>query len=346
MKKVWFTPLLLLFLLLGLRVDGGIIEAINTILKPVSVDTVSWFNQAESVNRVLNSQNLFLPEPDSFINGSSTNRNEVTSQFNNDGSLLAEAGPLGTAVGLKDGQAPSDLVSVYTVRPGDDLETIARLFNVSVNTIRWSNDLKKGQALKVGETLAILPITGVKHVVKKGDSLKSLALKYKGDLQEIIVYNDLNPNEELKVGEIIIIPDGEEGTIVQTVKQTTKVVAKPSNSAGRGYYLWPVAGGRKTQGLHGHNAIDIGAPIGTPVYASADGRVILARYSGWNGGYGNYFIIAHSNGTQTVYAHCTKIYVSVGQRVEKGEVVGTVGSTGRSTGSHLHFEVRGASNPF
>ncbi len=346
MKKVWLAPLLLLIISFGLRAEGGIIEALNNILKPVSADTASWLAQVEVGTRVLNSQNLSLPEPEAFNNGSSTSRNEVVNKFNKDGSVLAEAGPLGTAVDLKDGQAPSDLVSVYTVRPGDDLETIARLFNVSVNTIRWSNDLKKGQALKVGETLAILPITGVKHIVKRGDSLKSIANKYKGDIQEIIVYNDLNPNEELKVGETIIIPDGEEGTIVQTVRQTTKVVAKPSNSASRGYYLWPVAGGRKTQGLHGHNAIDIGAPVGTPVYASADGRVILARYSGWNGGYGNYFIISHSNGTQTLYSHCNKIYVSVGQRVEKGEVVGTVGSTGRSTGPHLHFEVRGAANPF
>lgn len=332
--------------LLGLRVEGGIIDTLNNIFKPVSASTASWLEQTEGVTRSFNSQTLSLPEPDSFINGSSTNRNEVVAKFNNDGSLVAEAGPLGTAVDLKDGQAPSDLVSVYTVRAGDDLETIAKLFNVSVNTIRWSNDLKKGQALKTGETLVILPITGVKHVVRKGDTIKSIANKYKGNIEEIVIYNDLILGEDLKVGETIIIPDGEEGTIVQTVKQTTKVVAKPSNSAGSGYYRWPVAGGRKTQGLHGHNAIDIGAPVGTPVYAAADGRVILARYSGWNGGYGNYFIIAHPNGTQTLYSHCTKIYVSVGQRVEKGEVVGTIGSTGRSTGPHLHFEVRGAANPF
>lgn len=346
MKKVWLAPLLLLIVLFGLRAEGGIIEALNNILKPVSADTASWFAQAETGTRVLNSQNLSLPEPEAFNNSTSTSRNELIAKFNKDGSVLAEAGPLGTAVDLKDGQAPSDLVSVYTVRAGDDLETIARLFNVSVNTIRWSNDLKKGQALKVGETLAILPITGVKHIVKKGDTLKSVANKYKGDIQEIIIYNDLNPNEELKVGETIIIPDGEEGTIVQTVKQVAKVVAKPSNSASRGYYLWPVAGGRKTQGLHGHNAVDIGAPVGTPVYAAAEGRVILARYSGWNGGYGNYFIIAHPNGTQTLYSHVASIFVSVGQRVDRGEQVGTVGSTGRSTGPHLHFEVRGASNPF
>ncbi|MBI3075361.1 MAG: M23 family metallopeptidase, partial [Parcubacteria group bacterium] len=107
-----------------------------------------------------------------------------------------------------------------------------------------------------------------------------------------------------------------------------------------------VSGGRKTQGLHGFNGVDIGAPYGTPVYAAAAGTVIVSRPSGWNGGYGQYVVISHSNGTQTLYSHMGSIVASEGAYLEQGQILGYVGSTGRSTGPHLHFEVRGARNPF
>ena len=102
----------------------------------------------------------------------------------------------------------------------------------------------------------------------------------------------------------------------------------------------------KTQGLHGYNGVDIGAPNGTPIIAAAGGSVVVSRNSGWNGGYGNYIVIKHENGTQTLYAHMSEIVVVSGQSIVQGQVVGSVGSTGKSTGSHLHFEVRGAKNPF
>lgn len=108
----------------------------------------------------------------------------------------------------------------------------------------------------------------------------------------------------------------------------------------------PLRGGVKSQGIHGYNGIDIAAPVGTPILASADGAVILARTSGYNGGYGLYVVIKHNNGTQTLYAHMSRVNVSVGQTVTQGEVIGAVGNTGRSTGPHIHFEVRGARNPF
>ncbi len=98
--------------------------------------------------------------------------------------------------------------------------------------------------------------------------------------------------------------------------------------------------------MHGNNGVDIAAPLGTPVVASAGGTVIIARSSGWNGGYGLYVVISHSNGTQTLYAHLSSVNVSVGDSVSKGQVIGKVGNTGKSTGPHLHFEVRGARNPF
>jgi len=109
----------------------------------------------------------------------------------------------------------------------------------------------------------------------------------------------------------------------------------------------PLVGGVRTQGVHGYNGVDIAAPVGTPFLASAAGEVIVARSSGWNGGYGQYIVVRHANGTQTLYAHASQIIVGVGQRVVQGQVIGYVGSTGRSTGAHLHFEIRGGPrNPF
>ncbi|MHB1118154.1 MAG: M23 family metallopeptidase, partial [Minisyncoccota bacterium] len=117
-----------------------------------------------------------------------------------------------------------------------------------------------------------------------------------------------------------------------------------------GYYTNPLPAGHKTQGIHGYNGIDIGAPTGTPIYAAAGGTVIVSRFrtlsNPWFGGYGNYVIIEHPNGTQTLYGHMSAVYVAVGAHVDKGQPIGEVGSTGKSTGPHLHFEVRGAKNPF
>ena len=111
-----------------------------------------------------------------------------------------------------------------------------------------------------------------------------------------------------------------------------------------GYYIRPIAGGVKMQGLHGYNAIDIGTPVGTTLHAAASGVVIIARSSGWNGGYGSYIVISHYNGTQTVYGHLSHVFVNAGDTVTQGQVIGLTGNTGHSTGPHLHFEVRGAYN--
>lgn len=235
----------------------------------------------------------------------------------------------------------NDQIGIYEVKEGDTVSGVADLYGVSKNTIVWANDIKG--ALKPGQTLIILPVTGVKHIVKKGDTLASIAKKYKADTEEIALFNGLSDSIALNVGDNIIIPEGE---VEAPAKAITKVVKKIYNTVAAGYYVRPIIGGHKTQGIHGHNGIDIGAPIGTPILASADGTVSVARDSGYNGGYGDLIIISHSNGTQTVYAHLNSVYVKTGQKVVQGEQIGTSGNTGRSTGPHLHFEIRGATNPF
>jgi len=253
--------------------------------------------------------------------------------------LVSDIGPLGSADHLVY-KPTSDQISVYVVREGDTLSQIAEMFNVTVNTIKWGNDLSSN-TLRPGDTLVILPISGVKYTVVKGDTLTSIAKQYKGDVDEIAAYNNLQTDQSLTLGSIIIIPDGE-------VSVPSSAIKLPSSGLKEyaGYYLRPIVGGRKTQGIHGYNAVDLAAPIGTPILASADGQVIISRFGGWNGGYGNYIVIRHTNGTQTLYAHASKINVSAGDAVSQGDVIGAVGSSGKSTGSHLHFEIRGAKNPF
>jgi len=262
---------------------------------------------------------------------------------------LPSIGPLGTLADIDEGIPPTDQISVYTVREGDSLSEIADMYGVSANTIRWANDLTKNSVIKEGDILVILPVTGVRYTVKKGDTLAGIAKKYGGDSDEIVSYNGLEAGKGLIAGQIIIIPDGDMGAPTPGISVPSGVSSSGRKYEGpsyAGYFMRPISGGMRTQGIHGNNAVDLAAPYGTPVYAAAEGRVIVARSSGYNGGYGLYVVIAHPNGTQTLYSHESSLAVSTGQYVNKGDVIGYVGSTGRSTGNHLHFEVRGAANPF
>jgi murein DD-endopeptidase MepM/ murein hydrolase activator NlpD len=229
------------------------------------------------------------------------------------------------------------------VREGDTLSDIATMFNVSINTIMWANDISKAKSIRPGETLIILPVSGISYTVKKGDTVQGIAGKYKADVTDILNYNGLADSDILLAGQTIIIPDAEIQTAVPTRIIAGTGSSGPSYS---GYYIRPIKGGVRSQGIHGYNGVDLAAPLGTPVYASAEGTVILSKSGGYNGGYGNYIIVSHPNGTQTLYAHLSRNLVSAGTRVEQGEEIAKMGSTGKSTGSHVHFEIRGAKNPF
>jgi murein DD-endopeptidase MepM/ murein hydrolase activator NlpD len=269
----------------------------------------------------------------------------------NQEALSAVSGPL--RISTEDIDFPtSDTISVYEVKQGDTLEGVAKLFGVSVNTIVWANNLKTKKISK-GDTLVILPITGIKHVVKKGDTINSIAKKYKADIQDIATYNGISEDASLALGDTVIVPDGEIEIIQQpskpkSVKGTSKskILNSYTYTAPSGFLARPLVGGRKSQGIHGHNGVDIAGTPGTPILASATGRVIVAKTGGYNGGYGNMVIISHDRGIQTVYGHLRAVYVTQGQVVAQGQQIGELGNTGRSTGPHLHFEVRGAKNPF
>lgn len=259
--------------------------------------------------------------------------------------LVAETSASGDGATIS--RPGADQIYVYEVRPGDTISQIAEMYGVSANTLRWANDLKA--PITPGQRLVILPISGVSHTVAKGDTVESIAKKYGGDAAEIRDYNGLG--DELAIGQVVLVPDGEIAAPPAAKKAAPKgaTVGKSLAASGSsaGVSLIRPANGVKTQGIHGHNGIDIGAPIGTKVVASAAGTVIIARGDGgWNGGYGSYVVINHGGGLQTLYSHLSSVSVSVGQEVSAGDKIGAVGNTGKSTGAHLHFEVRGGANPF
>jgi murein DD-endopeptidase MepM/ murein hydrolase activator NlpD len=272
--------------------------------------------------------------------------------------LIATAGVGGT---IPDAQQvlSGGTISTYTVQDGDSISEIAALHGVTTDTILWANGLTRKSAIRPGMSLIILPVSGVRHTVAKGETLKGIAKTLGSDAGEIAVYNGLDEKAPLIAGTELIIPGGEP-LVPVAKKKSTIIPAKSSIKTGgsmgsvlavgdishQAAFGNPLPNGRVSQGIHGWNGIDIAASKGSPVYAAAAGTVIISRSGGWNGGYGTYVVIDHGDGTQTLYSHLSEDNVSVGQKVSRGQHIGAVGNTGKSTGYHLHFEVRGAKNPF
>ncbi len=315
------------------------------VVRAVDLCFFGFFCRAEAETRQSgpNSQTIALLQAPLSPQGSSAATSSKDIAIVNENSLVSEST---TAPTSKEHSVESDQISIYVVRSGDTLPAIAKMFGVTTNTIVWANDIK-GKTITPGQTLVILPISGVQHIVKKGDTLKSIATQYKGDVDEILQYNNLSKDSKLAIGDIVVIPDGEVVAVVN-VKTPSKTTTSTSGgiSVTAGYYSRPLIGGLKSQGLHGHNGVDLASSYGSNILAAAAGTVIVSKNSGWNGGYGSYIVIQHGNGTQTLYGHLSGTTVNVGDQVDKGQTIGYMGSTGNSTGVHVHFEVRGAKNPF
>ncbi|MBN1888162.1 MAG: M23 family metallopeptidase [Thermoflexales bacterium] len=256
---------------------------------------------------------------------------------------------------------PREAIVTYTVRAGDTLFGIALLFNLAPETILWANaDLKDNpDMMNVGMTLDVPPVDGLVHIVEAGDSVEGIAEKYKVPVEDIVnaEWNSLRVGQQPIEGQSLIVPGGKREMVVWQlpIQKTTAAASQSSASKatpigfcegavvaplGTGTFIWPEDFHRLGGNPYAwwHRAIDISGKTGNAVYASDSGTVVWAGWNNW--GYGYLIVLDHGNGWQTWYAHLSQIHVYCGQQLYQGAVIGAVGSTGNSTGPHLHFETR------
>ncbi|MSQ10704.1 MAG: M23 family metallopeptidase [Dehalococcoidia bacterium] len=257
-----------------------------------------------------------------------------------------------------------EVVVSYTIAEGDTLSGVAERFGLTTQTLIWANSSSRPDTLTLGSELRIPPVSGVLHKVNPGDTLLTLAGRYKVEVTDITGFsaNKINNPDALVLGQEITVPRG----VKPIDSPPTRLAAAqpapaaqspaaapaaprqlPAQPVSGGMLQWPTYGPIFTFFGGGHRGLDISPPYGTPVYAAEAGVVVEAS-AGYNAGYGTTVIINHGNGLTTMYAHLSALAVSIGQQVGRGEHIGNVGTTGRATGPHLHFEVHqsgGALNP-
>lgn len=238
-------------------------------------------------------------------------------------------------------------VIYYTIKSGETISAIARNFGLNINTILWANNLGPRSLIQPGDQLMILPQNGVLYTVSKGDTIGKIARKY--GVGENILMTGNNLGKSIAIGQKIFIPGGRIISESTATTRTTKtnnytgisaikdLVKAPKAKVSGANMAWPTVGHRITQYYSWrHTGLDIANKVGTPLYAVESGTV---EFAGWSNGYGNNVVINHGGGKKTRYAHASKIFVSKGQEVDRGENIAAMGSTGWSTGSHIHFEV-------
>lgn len=246
--------------------------------------------------------------------------------------------------------APRTETTAYEIQSGDTIGTIAQTHGISINTLLWANNLSVRSTIQPGDTLQILPTDGLTHTVKSGDTLLAVANKYDVEVPEILEYNNLTADSALSIGEELMVPGGIQPAAVPKRRSVARVFSSPSaapsgnpgatapgTSSSGGRMVWPTDLRVITQ-YYGwrHTGLDVDCHFTHNNYAADDGYV---QFSGWKGGYGLTAEVNHGNGLVTRYGHHAKLYVSNGEKVSKGQALGLCGTTGKSTGTHLHFEV-------
>lgn len=249
--------------------------------------------------------------------------------------------PFENAVTTVVSSKPRDRVIQHTVAEGETLASLAERYDISIDTIKWENDLSS-DLIKPGEVLDIPPVTGIVYTVAAGDNIYTIAKKYNIDAQGIVnfPFNDFVDQDtfQLSPGQILYLPDG-------------TIAPKPAAQTGQQYFaqtqagvqgtssfIWPASGTITSYPSWWHMALDIANSSAPPIIASDTGTVTYTGCLGY--GYGCHIIIDHGNGYQSLYGHLSSIEVGAGQVVTKGQRIGIMGSTGQSTGTHLHFEIR------
>lgn len=316
----------------------------DELIQETAVGTAS--NQAESWR-----QAAVIVEPQ--FNGD--NESEVQYSTTLNGALVK---PTLIAIGPRSSDLPSNTdttqnrltIVEYQVKSGDVIGKIARNYGISVTTILSANNLNQRSILRPGSVLKIPPADGAFYTIAKGDTIGKIAKLFGVSGNDILKFNNLN-EKSLRVGKQILIPGGKQLPTKVAVnprinnRESSTIPKIPvnvdvSHTVNTAGYIWPTGAHIITQyfGLR-HTGVDIAGPIGLPNYAARDGVVVKSQ-CGYNGGYGCYIILDHGGGVQTLYGHNSQLLVSPGDNVSQGQVIGLLGSTGRSTGPHLHFEVR------
>ncbi|MFA6016944.1 MAG: M23 family metallopeptidase [Patescibacteria group bacterium] len=261
----------------------------------------------------------------------------LNNRNNNYQALVLSYNPYGGNLGTVYSVKP-EIVS-YRVLGGDSLASIAKKFNITVNSIKWSNNLKS-DLIKPGQSLEIPPFDGIVHKVETGETVYSIAKKYNVTAQNIVNFplNNFADSDTfaLSSGQSLFVPGG----IIENkpVIQTQFIASIQAGVHGSSSFIWPTSGGITQYPVAYHMALDIANPSQPPVLAADSGTVVYAGCLDW--GYGCHVIIDHGNGYQTLYGHLSSYSVEAGNSVGQGSQIGLMGSTGRSTGTHLHFEIR------
>ena len=257
-----------------------------------------------------------------------------------DSILLAQDSSL-LSLNIVDQEPLRNATQEYEVQPGDTITSIASQFGLKETTILWANDISSRAVLKRGAKLRILPADGVLHKVQKGETVGELSSLYQVYTEDIIGVNNLSDDALINVGDLLVIPGAK-----PLPSSRPKRYQVPQLSDFKDGFAFPAPGAHLSQRLHFNNAVDLAHACGSPVIAAAIGRVIQVKVSGWNGGFGKYIMLAHTGGIVTVYGHLQAVFVSMDEEVSRQTQIGLLGSTGHATGCHVHFEVRGARNPF
>jgi murein DD-endopeptidase MepM/ murein hydrolase activator NlpD len=236
-------------------------------------------------------------------------------------------------------------VLTYKVKAGDTLANVAQRFHMKLNELLTENRLYSGKEPSAGQLLRVLVPPAIDYKVGRGESLWKVSKSYEVSLAQLVEMNDLALTD-LKAGQVIRIPVRDPAILDRLWRSRHPVDHRQMEAPGR--FRWPVSGARITDRfgvrihpIYGvrnfHRGLDLAAPIGTPIRAAKSGEVV---FSGYRQGYGRCVVIEHGDGTETWYAHCYRLLARAGVKVKSGERVATVGSSGSSTGPHLHFEIR------
>jgi len=302
----------------------------------VMVSLLSIFNMGR-LNFIEKSPVFYLPGEGLTLPSSENIADSYMSQFSMDSYLLGSTGDL--IPGLQDSTVLDEELKItsfnaqdYRVRNGDVISQIAQNFGIRMDTLISFNQINDVRRLQIGTVLRIPNIDGVSYKVKKGDSPASLSAQYDIDVNKIIDANNLE-SDHLTAGDVLFIPEARMG-IVELKKALGDLFLYPTNGRLTSRFGWrsdPFSGVRSF-----HNGLDLANNTGTSIKASMGGRV---KELGYHSGYGKYIIISHAGGFQTLYAHMSGFNARKGQYISQGQKIGRMGSTGYSTGSHLHFSI-------